>query len=171
MNLNRGSFGALLTQSQKGLFYWSNIMHYVYTVRDKDTNSVLRVGECKDLKQRLRNYVTKPYKNKGGKSLMNGQFHGKNIELVPLKECETKDEARKWEGIFKQLLGFEWTEKKELYSKPVLAYRKDTGEFVGEFESQMEAGRQLGLHAGNVSKVIKGIVKSAGGYTFRLTTE
>jgi len=57
---------------------------------------------------------------------------------------------------------------KELYSKPVLAFRKDTGEFVGEFESQKEAARQLNLYQGTISNIIRGIVKSTGGYTFRL---
>jgi predicted GIY-YIG superfamily endonuclease len=59
---------------------------------------------------------------------------------------------------------------KELYSKPVLAFRKDSGEFVGEYPSQMECARQLGVRDGNVSKVIRGIVKSAGGYTFQYAT-
>jgi len=156
-------------------------MHYVYAVQN-EYGEFLRIGECKNLKTRLSNYVTKPYKNKGGKSLMSGQFYGQNIELIVLRECETKDEGKKWEGIFKQLLGFEWTEKtrikektrllgnqrnKELYSQPVLAFRANTGELVGEYYSQNEAGKQLGLHGGTISKVIRGIVKSTGGYTFQ----
>jgi hypothetical protein len=56
---------------------------------------------------------------------------------------------------------------KELYSKSVLVFRKDTGEFVGEFESQKEAARQLGVHDGNIHKVIRGIATHTGGYTFQ----
>jgi len=57
---------------------------------------------------------------------------------------------------------------KELYSKPVLAFKKDTNEFIDKFESYNEAARQLGLNQGNISRVIKGTMKSTGGYTFRL---
>jgi predicted GIY-YIG superfamily endonuclease len=145
-------------------------MYYVYTVRNKDTNSVLRVGETKDLKRRLATYVTKPCKNKYGNSFSRGHFHGQNIELIVIRECETKNEAKKWEGIFKQFLGFEWTEQTRVIKdgKPVLAFKKDTGDFVSEFESQIEAARQLGVRDGNISKIVRGIAKSAKGYTFKL---
>jgi predicted GIY-YIG superfamily endonuclease len=175
--------------------------YYVYRVRNIDTNKTLGIGETKNLYKRLSNYTQKPTMNPAGESFACGKFHGQNIELVPLKECETKEESRKWEGIFKQILGFEWTERtrvikggkiqgkknkesghitnlgkiqgqknKELYSKSVLAFRKDTGEFVDKFESQKEAARQLKLNVGNVSRVIKGIATHTGGYTFQLAT-
>jgi predicted GIY-YIG superfamily endonuclease len=153
--------------------------YYVYAVNNKDTNQTLRIGETKDLRKRLWRYTQKPFKNKFGDSLCVGQFHGQNIELIVIRECETKEESRKWEGIFKQLLGFEWTERtrasekgrqrvKELYSQPVLAFRKDTGEFVGEYPSQMETSRQLGLNQGCISRIIKGKLNHTNGYTFRL---
>jgi predicted GIY-YIG superfamily endonuclease len=146
--------------------------YYVYAVNNKDTNQTLRIGETKDLRKRLWRYTQKPFKNKFGDSLCVGQFHGQNIELIVIRECETKEESRKWEGIFKQLLGFEWTEQTRVIKdgKPVLAFRKDNGGFVGEYPSQMECARQLGVRDGNVSKVIRGIVKSAGGYTFQYAT-
>jgi predicted GIY-YIG superfamily endonuclease len=177
-------------------------MHYVYAVQN-EYGEFLRIGECKDLKRRLYVYKNPPRKNKYGNSLCNGQFHGQNVELIVIKECENKDEAQKWEGIFKQFLGFEWTEQtrsskggkvggkiagqknkksghivkiskignqrmKELYSKSVLCFKKDTGEFVGEFYSYNEAARRLGLNTGGISQVIRGKIKSTGGYTFRL---
>jgi hypothetical protein len=59
---------------------------------------------------------------------------------------------------------------KELHSKLVLAFKKDTGDFVGEFESQNEAARQLRLDVGSISQVIRGKLNHTGGYTFQLAT-
>jgi hypothetical protein len=52
-------------------------------------------------------------------------------------------------------------------SQPVLAFRKATGEFVGEFPSQMEAARGMGLHVGHINNVLSGKRKHTGGYTFK----
>jgi len=162
---------------------------YVYAVNNKDTNQTLRIGETINLKKRLWRYTQKPQINQNGTSLCGGQFYSQNIELIVLRECETREESRKWEGIFKQLLGFEWTERtrgikvgknygsiqgqknKETMSKPVLVFRKNTGEFIGEFESKMEAARQLGVRDGNITHVLNGKQTHTGGYTFQYATE
>lgn len=52
--------------------------------------------------------------------------------------------------------------------QPVLAYRRDTGEFVGEFESQTDAARQLGVVQGGITSVLNGKSSHAKGYHFEL---
>lgn len=59
----------------------------------------------------------------------------------------------------KNLLSF------ERYKKPVVAYVYKTGEFVGEFESEMEASKILGVH--HISEILKGKRKTSKGYTFK----
>ena len=49
---------------------------------------------------------------------------------------------------------------------PVVAIQKDTGK-IKIFESQTECARQLNLDKRNISKCLKGIYKSTGGYTFK----
>jgi predicted GIY-YIG superfamily endonuclease len=56
---------------------------------------------------------------------------------------------------------------KELYSQPFFVYRKDSGEFVGEYESQNEAARQLGLKQGAINNVLCCRRNSHAGYTFK----
>ena len=52
---------------------------------------------------------------------------------------------------------------------PFNVYRKDTGEFVGYFEFQYQAIKQLGLKSTTVSRCLKGISRyqSHRGYTFK----
>ena len=49
---------------------------------------------------------------------------------------------------------------------PVIAIQKGTGR-VRMFLSQAECGRVLGVHQGNINRCLKGLRKSAGGYTFK----
>ena len=53
---------------------------------------------------------------------------------------------------------------------PISQYTKD-GNFIKEWISQNEAGRQLNLQVQNINKVLKGKQKSAGGFTFRYVNE
>ena len=49
----------------------------------------------------------------------------------------------------------------------VLAYDINTNKFVGEYESQNEAARQLDCNVGNINKCIKGVIYQTKGYTFK----
>lgn len=167
--------------------------HYVYVLLN-EAGTVEYVGRTGNPKARMSKHKGKPCMNKSGTSFANGQFHGRNdISMEIVKELGTEDEAKAFEGQLKLEFGFEWTEitgkvkggrknaesghlircgqiTKERYSQPILAYRKDTGEFVGEFPSQMEAARGLGVRAGNIHKVLSGRIKQTGGYTFKRTS-
>lgn len=49
----------------------------------------------------------------------------------------------------------------------IACYKKKTNEFVGYFASQSEAARELNLWQGNITKAVRGLLKSTGGYTFQ----
>lgn len=51
-------------------------------------------------------------------------------------------------------------------NKPVIQYNRDL-EFIAEFRSGYEAGRQLGLDGSSILKCCKGKVKTCGGFIFR----
>jgi predicted GIY-YIG superfamily endonuclease len=165
-------------------------MHYVYVLIN-ECGVVEYVGRTETPIVRMRGHKQKPQVNKSGTSMGNGQFYGRDdISMEIVKEFATKDEAKEYEGQLKIELGFEWTEKTTWQkigrknvetgqlarvaieinikrSQPVIAYRKDTGEFIGIYNSQKEAGRQLGLAGGNIRKVLSGEIKQTGGYTFK----
>ena len=56
--------------------------------------------------------------------------------------------------------------KIEKCSIPILQFTK-SGEFVKEWPSAHEAGRQLGISQGNICNCLKGRYKHAGGYVWR----
>ena len=51
----------------------------------------------------------------------------------------------------------------------VLAYKKSTGEFVGKYNSILDAGKQLKVSFGNIGMILRGERgrHSTGGYTFK----
>lgn len=53
----------------------------------------------------------------------------------------------------------------------VYARKYNTDEEWLQFTSQLDAAKQLGLYAPNINKVIKGILKTTGGYEFKLEKE
>ena len=55
---------------------------------------------------------------------------------------------------------------KEKLSIPILQFTK-SGEFVKEWPSAHEAGRQLGISQSNICACLKGYSKSAGGFVWR----
>ena len=158
---------------------------YCVYVLMNDAGIIEYVGETFDTVQRMRCHRT----TKGRK------FCGrKDLTLEVVKEFDNRDDAKEYEGELKLQLGFEWTEKttiqkngkiqgrknvesghilkcnqrmKELYSQPIVAYRKDTYELVGEFTSLNEAAKLLGVHVGNIAHVLSGKYKQTGGYTFK----
>ena len=54
----------------------------------------------------------------------------------------------------------------EKQSVPIIQYTKD-GQYVNTYDSAMEAGRQLGIAQGNISKVCRGQNKTAYGYIWK----
>ncbi len=53
---------------------------------------------------------------------------------------------------------------------PIIAINLVTGDEI-YFNSQMEAARQLNLHQGNISDVLKGKLKRTGNYNFKYVNE
>jgi hypothetical protein len=53
----------------------------------------------------------------------------------------------------------------------ILAYKYNTGEYVGEYPNQTEASKQLNLHTQNIGQVLLGNIKHTGGYTFQYKTK
>ena len=49
--------------------------------------------------------------------------------------------------------------------------RKRNGDYVGVFQSKQEAASELGVHKSTVTDIIKGRLKSTGGYTFKMITK
>ena len=59
-----------------------------------------------------------------------------------------------------------WKLHREKCSKPILQFTKD-GQFVKEWPSVREAGRQLGIAHQSICGCLKGQTKSAGGFVWR----
>jgi hypothetical protein len=102
--------------------------------------------------------------------------YGYRVDHIPYwRTLEVATKAGKWAVESGQLAsirskggktGAGARKNKEVSSQPVLAYCKATGEFVGQFPSQIEAARQLGLNVGSIHSVLFGRIKQTGGYTF-----
>jgi predicted GIY-YIG superfamily endonuclease len=157
-------------------------MYYVYVLMN-EYGIVEYVGETQNPNDRISKHKTKPHKNKYGDSFACGKFYGRDdIKMEIVKDFKTKDEAKEFEGQLKIELGFEWTERtrgrnavniqhlakqRELRKQTLLSYRKDTGEFIGEFSSQNEAAMALGVYQANIGLVLSNKRTHTGGYTFK----
>jgi predicted GIY-YIG superfamily endonuclease len=160
-------------------------MHYVYVMMN-EYGTVEYVGETQNIKRRFKQHTSS-----------SGRFaNRKDLKIEIVKQFAYRKEAREYEGELKLQLGFEWTEKtssinggkiggkitgkrnvesghlasirlKQRKSKPIFVYRKDTGELVGEFTSQRDAARQLGLCVGHLNEVLSNKRTHTGGYTFK----
>ena len=78
------------------------------------------------------------------------------VESGQLNSIRTKE--NQWKGINKMI---------ETCSICISVYSKATNEYIGTYTSQNECARQLNLFVQNISKCLKGKLKSTGGYTFR----
>lgn len=137
-------------------------MHYVYVLMNQ-YGIVEYVGETQNIKKRFKEHTCN-----------SGRFaNRKDLKIEIVKQFAHRKEAREHEGELKLRLGFEWTEKirakkcKEVTNIPIFAYTKDTGELVGEFTSQRDAARQLGLCVGHLNAVLSNKRTHTGGYTFK----
>lgn len=72
--------------------------------------------------------------------------------------CFTEDESEITEEKIRKI-------KDKMRSCPVIAINPETSEVLW-FESQREAGRQLGIHQTSIVKVVKGKQNKAGGWLF-----
>lgn len=70
--------------------------------------------------------------------------------------------SRKYNEAYKKNFG---TSQSELFGRPVIAINPETSEVIW-FESQREAGRQLGIDSKNVNRVVKGKRNKTHGWWF-----
>lgn len=59
--------------------------------------------------------------------------------------------------------------KDHVSSKPIIQTTK-SGEYVAEFDSQLEAKKETGINNGSISDCCKGVRQSAGGYKWKFKT-
>ena len=93
-----------------------------------------------------------------------------------VKTClSCREHARKWREKNKERISLynkltnsnKITEKTYVYGK-----KKGAGESEWiKYDSQLDASKKLKLYAPNINKVIKGTLKSTGGYEFKIETE
>lgn len=165
----------------------------VYTISHKKTGEILYVGETGlPLNRRLNCHVAKSKKPGSGK------FAGMRdeIEMKVIEIFNTKSEAYKYQCELQEKYGFKTDFQKlqeasinedgirrvhtqasnekrkktmqELYSNPILVWKKLTGKFIGEFSSMSDVTNQLNVDRRNVHKCLNGIrYKSVSGYIFK----
>ena len=141
--------------------------HYVYVLMN-EYGIVEYVGCSKNIKDRFK------FHTKWKPSLRNGKFYKRtDLELIIVKEFDSRKKAEEYEGQLKLSLGFEWVEstkanKAHQARKIVIsAYHKDTLEYIGTYNSMIECARKLNLSQGNITSFFNGKKKSVNGYTFK----
>jgi hypothetical protein len=144
----------------------------------KKRREYLKTDEAKEAaKQRIQGYKGKLGGDKTGKIHTNtghinklGKIQGKkNSETGHLDKIRTFDicsKGGKTSGNIAKETGqiYKIIEDRQ---RVILVYKKDTGEFIGEFKSQAEASRVFNLGIGNINKVLNGLRNHTGGYTFK----
>lgn len=111
--------------------------------------------------------------NKCKKQKDDGEFK-KNKKI--LKTCLIcRESSRKWrienkERVSKYNKCFNDKKKDGKNVQIVLGKKKDDKEWT-KYNSQLDAAKKLNLRASNINKVIKGILKTTGGYIFKLHEE
>lgn len=142
----------------------------VYLLRNTNSGEVEYVGCTQNPKRRIFQHTrVKPGYSKG-----EGKFYGRtDLELLPVKEFTDKKKAFWYEGQLKLQYGFEWTEIMNLKNpipKPIKIFNYKTNEFVGMYDSLLDACRELNVDKGNLSRVVHGIKKQTKGYYGRYET-
>lgn len=100
------------------------------------------------------------------------QFLDKKGNIV--KKCYTcRKQTNDWKSKNKERIKLynEFYRKGQISEKTYVYAKKKEDEIWIKFDSQLEAAKKLELNAPNINKVIKGILKSTGGYNFKLETE
>jgi predicted GIY-YIG superfamily endonuclease len=82
-------------------------LYFIYKIFDP-SGKILYIGCSTNPKKRFKQHINmKPGSNHG-----HGKFYEKNdLQYKILKRYNSKKEALQAEGVYKTLLGFEWTEK------------------------------------------------------------
>ena len=103
------------------------------------------------------------------------QFISNNKQFKTCFDC--REQGRKWRENNKNVVSLynkiynqnksEKTEETFIYAKK---FDTDDEEWI-KFPSQLQAAKQLGLHAANINKVVNGSLKTTGGYIFKIETE
>jgi predicted GIY-YIG superfamily endonuclease len=143
--------------------------HYVYEIVNL-MGTVEYVGETDNIRTRFNSHKGK-----------DGNFYNRqDLIMNVVKEFNTKKEAWWYQVELQIYYGLETDREKNIRAakrgamiggkKPnrILVYSYYTGELIGEYESQNEAGRILNVSSGNVSSVVRGILEQCNGYTFKL---
>ena len=93
------------------------------------------------------------------------------------KQClECRENSKKWREKNKEVTSLynkNYNEKKQDNKELTFVYArkvKSNDDWI-KFETQLNAARVLNLHASNINKVIKGELKTTGGYEFKLEKE
>jgi hypothetical protein len=97
-------------------------------------------------------------------------FINKNKILKTCFSC--REASRKWrlqnkERVSKYNKFFNQKTKNGKNIQVIFGKKKSDSEWI-EFASQLDAAKKLNLHASNINKVIKGIIKTTGGYNFKI---
>lgn len=92
------------------------------------------------------------------------------------KTCiDCRNKCRNWRKKSKEVISlYNKTYKEKKYDNKELIYvyaKKISEEEWIKFDSQLEAAKKLGLYAPNINKVIKGSLKTTGGYIFKQEKE
>lgn len=153
-----------------------------YVLKDSNTHEIVYVGMTgMTLEDRLRSHITnKKY-----------PFYKRNdIYIQATDYYDTKREALEREAVIKFMLGFrdkiitdgqlcgkavgKWSTETghiykamELTKKPVLVYNKNTNEFIGKYNSQIHAAKELNCNPAHISECISGNRQQHKGYIFK----
>lgn len=90
-------------------------------------------------------------------NVVNSKSHTKEVRA---KAAANTD----WEATVKKRGNYR--DNKPEFRHRVKAIRVSDKKIIGIFESQLKAAKELNLHQGSIFQVLKGIIKSTGGYTF-----
>lgn len=102
------------------------------------------------------------------------EFKVKNDRIV--KQCSAcREMCKKWRAKNKERVSTYnkyKNMKNKIGKKIVIVYARKKGddEWI-KFKSQAEASEKLGLYKSNINKVIKGFIKTTGGYEFKIESE
>lgn len=135
-----------------------NRIKYVYVIKDKDTQKVTYVGETFDVKRR-------------GYQLKHEGILTNNSVMEVVGEFQKRKDALSLEAELKHKYGIPHHEALRAAHwnkpKPIVVYKKDTNELVGEYYCVQDAVRRLDLIKCDVYHVLAGRCKQHKGYTFQ----
>jgi predicted GIY-YIG superfamily endonuclease len=147
----------------------NNKIHYVYIIRNTNTQKVEYVGVSIDTDKRWKEHTRRTPSDK----TRNGKFYGReDIQLEIVGAHPNLHSALRMERHIKEVERIPLTEVTRAHhmnhSKCVKVYDYYTKEYVGTYYSYREAGRELGIHRANITRYFQGDYKRVGRYTFQI---